>query len=62
MYTHSITYRAYFEAEGLEEAKAKLEAISAGESTIWVDGLPGFYEKLRVEEAEIDLDTLEGVN
>jgi hypothetical protein len=59
MYTHGITYRAYFEAESLEEAEAKLQAISNGESKIWLDQLPEYSEKLRGEEAQIDLDTIE---
>ena len=62
MYTHSITYRAYFKAESLEEAKAQLEAISDGESEIWLNQLPEYSEKPREEQADIWLlETLEEI-
>ncbi len=61
MYTESTTYRAGFEANSIEEAEAKLQAIFYGNDETWLNELPGYWEKIKGNEPEVELDTLEEV-
>ncbi len=56
-YNESATYRAFFEAESLEEATELLRQVNDGE--IMFDDLPQFSDKQKGNDIDIDVDTLE---
>ena len=56
-YSETSTFKGYFEADSLEEAKKLLEQINDGE--ISLDDLPSFENKSKEFGLEAELDTLE---
>jgi hypothetical protein len=56
-YTEETTYKAYFEADSLEQAEELLEQVQRGET--FTEELPEFHSKIKESGLYVGMDTLE---